>query len=155
MADIVSPSKRSAMMASIRSKNTKPELIVRSLLHRLGYRFRLHGKNLPGRPDIVMAKWQTAIFVNGCYWHGHGGCELFRLPKTRTEFWAQKINGNRSRDKQNYCSLTCAGWKAIVIWECAVSKKRRLQTEELSRLLIEAIQSVHPFHEITGNQIPD
>ncbi len=155
MADIVSPLKRSEMMSGIRSKNTKPELIVRSLLHQLGYRFRLHTKDLPGKPDIFLSRWRTVIFVNGCYWHGHEGCDLFRLPKTRTEFWAQKIIGNQSRDQENYTSLSRANWKTIVIWECAVSKKRKLPTKELSRLLIDAIQSKHAFHEITGNQILD
>ena len=155
MADIVSPIKRSEMMSGIRSKNTKPELIVRSLLHRLGYRFRLHRKDLPGKPDIVLTRWRTAIFVNGCYWHGHEDCDLFRLPKTRTEFWTKKIKGNRSRDKHNYALLDGTDWKTIVIWECAVSKKRQLQRQDLSVLLIAAIQSKHAFHEITGNQMLD
>ena len=150
MADIVSPKKRSDMMSGIRGKNTKPEIIVRSLLHRLGYRFRLHRKDLPGRPDVVLPKWRTVIFVNGCYWHGHENCHLFRPPKTRTEFWINKIEGNQARDQRNYAGLTDAGWKVLVIWECAVSKKLSLTDEELENAIASALGSSQPLIELRG-----
>jgi DNA mismatch endonuclease (patch repair protein) len=150
VTDIVSPEKRSDMMSGIRGKDTKPEIIVRSLLHRLGYRFRLHRTDLPGRPDIVLPKWQTVIFVNGCYWHGHEDCHLFRLPKTRTDFWTNKIEGNRIRDQRNYAALIDAGWKVLIIWECAVSKKLRLSDQEFENAVTEALVSSKLLIEIRG-----
>lgn len=141
MADIVSPEKRSAMMSGIRGKDTKPEIIVRRLLHRLGYRFRLHRKDLPGRPDIVLPKRRTVIFVNGCYWHGHEDCHLYRPPKSRTEFWTNKIEGNQARDQRNYSALEDAGWKVVVIWECAISKKLRLSDMQLEISIATALSA--------------
>ena len=153
MADIVSSEKRSAMMSGIRGKNTKPEIIVRRLLHRLGYRFRLHRKDLLGRPDIVLPKWRTVIFVNGCYWHGHEDCHLFRAPKTRTEFWTNKIEGNQARDRRNYAALEAAGWKVLVIWECSVSKKLRLNDEQLEEEIATALITSHFFVEIRAKSL--
>jgi DNA mismatch endonuclease (patch repair protein) len=150
VADTVSPEKRSDMMSGIRGKDTKPEIVVRRLLHRLGYRFRLHCKDLPGRPDIVLPKWRTVIFVNGCYWHGHKDCHLFRLPKTRTEFWSKKIEGNQARDQRNYIVLEAAGWKVLVIWECAVSKKKILATKQLEIALTAAFKSSKSLIDIRG-----
>lgn len=150
MADIVSPEKRSDMMSGIRGKDTKPEIIIRGLLHRLGYRFRLHRKTLPGRPDIVLPKWRTVIFVNGCYWHGHENCHLFRPPKTRTEFWTNKIEGNQARDRRNHAALQDAGWKVLVIWECAVSKKLSLTAEQLEGAISAALTSSEILIEIRG-----
>lgn len=150
MADIVSPEKRSAMMSGIRGRDTKPEIIVRSLLHRLGYRFRLHRKDLPGRPDIVLPKWHTVIFVNGCYWHGHDSCHLFRPPMTRTEFWSNKIEGNRARDQRNYTALQNSGWKVLIIWECAISKKQRLSDELLELEIVAALASPETIVDIRG-----
>jgi DNA mismatch endonuclease, patch repair protein len=150
VADTVSPEKRSDMMSGIRGKDTKPEIVVRRLLHRLGYRFRLHCKDLPGRPDIVLPKWRTVIFVNGCYWHGHKDCHLFRLPKTRTEFWSKKIEGNQARDQRNYIVLEAAGWKVLVIWECAVSKKKSLTTKQLEIALTAALKSSKSLIDIRG-----
>jgi len=150
MVDIVSPKKRSDMMSGIRGKDTKPEIIVRHLLHRLGYRFRLHRKDLPGRPDIVLPKWRTVILVNGCYWHGHNGCHLFRPPKTRTEFWTNKIAGNQARDRRNYAALENAGWKVLVIWECAVSKKLSLTDEQLEIAIVTALASSRSHIDIRG-----
>ena len=137
-------------MSGIRGKDTKPEIIVRRLLHRLGYRFRLHRKDLLGRPDIVLPKWQTVIFVNGCYWHGHEDCHLFRLPKTRTDFWTNKIEGNRVRDQRNYSALIDAGWKVMIIWECAVSKKLRLSGIGLENAITAALVSSECLVEIRG-----
>ena len=138
------------MMSGIRGKDTKPELIVRRMLHRLGYRFRLHCKDLPGRPDIVLPKWRTVVFVNGCYWHGHDSCHLFRLPKSRTEFWTNKIQGNKVRDQRNYSVLNDNGWKVFIIWECAVSKKLCLSDEELEQRISSAIVSQENITDLRG-----
>jgi DNA mismatch endonuclease, patch repair protein len=150
MADIVSPEKRSSMMSGIRGKDTKPEIIIRCLLHQFGYRFRLHRKDLPGRPDIVLPKWRTVIFVNGCYWHGHEDCHLFRPPKTRTEFWTNKIENNQARDQRNHTALEDAGWKVLVIWECAVSKKLSLTAEQLEAAIAAALASSESLITIRG-----
>lgn len=137
-------------MSGIRGKDTKPEILVRRLLHRLGYRFRLHCRDLPGKPDIVLPKWHTVIFVNGCYWHGHEDCHLFRPPKTRTEFWTSKIAGNKTRDQRNYSALQDAGWKVIVIWECAVTKKLSLSDEQLEIAIATALTSKEPLLNLRG-----
>lgn len=119
LADNLTPEQRSAQMSRIRGSNTKPEVIVRKALHARGFRFRLGGAGLPGRPDIVLPKYRTAIFVHGCFWHGHD-CPLYRLPKTRPEFWARKISANRARDKRVIHQLAELGWKPVVIWECSL-----------------------------------
>lgn len=121
--DIVSEEQRSYNMSRIRSRNTKPELAVRSLLHRLGYRFTVNGpknKQLPGKPDIVLPRHQAVIFVHGCFWHGHEGCAQFRIPRTRTAWWEAKIRGNAERDGRNQLELSELGWRVIVIWECEI-----------------------------------
>lgn len=121
MADIFTPEKRSEVMSRIRGQNTKPEIAVRSMLHAHGYRFTVNGpknKKLPGRPDIVLPKHRTVIFVHGCFWHGHQGCKDFRIPKTRTAFWKNKITTNRARDQRNIAALSELGWKPLVIWAC-------------------------------------
>ncbi|MBA3648843.1 MAG: DNA mismatch endonuclease Vsr [Chitinophagales bacterium] len=119
---------RSFNMSRIRSKNTKPELIVRSFLHKNGFRFRLHDKKLPGKPDIVLKKYRTVIFVHGCFWHGHKGCKYFVVPKTRTEWWLQKINRNREVDKGVLKKLQKENWKIINIWECAFKAGKSAKT---------------------------
>ncbi|MFK7850481.1 MAG: very short patch repair endonuclease [Akkermansiaceae bacterium] len=121
MADIFTTEKRSEVMSRIRGRNTKPEIAVRSMLHAHGYRFTVNGpknRKLPGRPDIVLPKHRTVIFVHGCFWHGHEGCKDFRIPKTRVEFWKNKIFTNRARDIRSISSLKELGWKPIVIWTC-------------------------------------
>ncbi|MGJ3230921.1 MAG: very short patch repair endonuclease [Oceanicaulis sp.] len=122
MADVVSKAKRSEMMAGIRGKDTKPEMLIRRGLHARGYRFRLHVKDLPGKPDIVLPKYSAVIFVNGCFWHGHD-CHLFKWPKTREAFWREKIGTNRRRDAAKKAALSKAGWRCATIWECALKKK--------------------------------
>lgn len=117
MSDRVPPHVRSRMMAGIGAKDTKPELFVRRALHAAGYRYSLHSKKLPGRPDLVLTRHKAAIFVHGCFWHGHG-CRHFKLPATRTEFWAAKIEGNRARDDRAIKALLEAGWRVAVVWEC-------------------------------------
>ena len=121
--DVFTPEKRSEVMAKIRGWDTKPELALRSLLHRHGYRFTVRGpknKSLPGRPDLVLPKYRTVIFVHGCYWHGHERCKHFRLPSSRTEWWTAKIEGNRARDLRNENALRALGWHVVTIWECAL-----------------------------------
>ncbi len=120
--DIWSPEKRSAVMSRIRSRDTKPELIVRSLLHRSGFRFSLRRKDLPGKPDIVLAKYRTVIFVHGCFWHRHRGCKVATMPKSREEFWQAKFDSNVARDRLNQKALKQAGWKVLVLWECEVMR---------------------------------
>lgn len=105
-------------MAQVKSKNTKPEMLVRSLLHRMGYRFRLHIKTLPGHPDVVLPRYKAVIFVHGCFWHGHEGCKRATMPATRTEFWRKKIDGNQSRDRRNLTALEELGYRCLVIWQC-------------------------------------
>jgi len=113
-------------MSRIRSKNTKPEILVRSLLHSMGYRFRLHRKDLPGKPDIVLPKYKTAIFVHGCFWHRHVGCKGATTPKTRTEFWQKKFVGNVERDKKCQNELKELRWHILVIWECEIKNTSSL-----------------------------
>lgn len=123
MADIWTPEKRSEVMAKIRGRDTRPELLARSLLHRHGYRFTIHGpknKSLPGRPDLVLPKYRTVIFVHGCFWHGHENCRHFRLPTSRRDWWAAKINGNRARDLRVQNELLARGWHVVTLWECAL-----------------------------------
>lgn len=115
--DIISPEQRSALMSRIRGKDTKIELEVRRGLHALGFRYRLGGAGLPGRPDIVLPKYRTVVFVHGCFWHRHD-CHLFRLPKTRTEFWKAKIDANHKRDELAIARLAESGWRSKVVWEC-------------------------------------
>lgn len=140
MVDIVSEAQRSYNMSRIRSKDTKPELCVRSMLHRLGYRFTVNGpknKQLPGKPDIVLPKYSTVIFVHGCFWHGHEGCKHATIPKTRTDWWRIKICGNVERDRRNQYKLSTLGWKIVVIWECelkSVEKKKELESKVVSML---------------------
>ena len=121
--DIWSNDKRSLVMSHIRSKDTKPEMAVRSLLHKMGYRFRLHKRELPGCPDIVLPKYNSVIFVHGCFWHLHEGCWDGTIPKTQHEKWKLKLERNVERDKLHYEELQKMGWKVLVIWECEVEKQ--------------------------------
>ena len=124
MPDHLTPQQRRRSMSHIRSKATKPEILVRKWLWAHGYRYRLNVKSVPGKPDIVMRKYRTAIFVNGCFWHGHEGCKYFIMPKTNTAFWQNKIENNRQRDKRNYYILLQNGWQVIVLWQCELSHER-------------------------------
>lgn len=124
-------------MSRIRSKDTRPELIVRQFLHKNGFRFRLHSKDLPGKPDIVLKKYRTAIFIHGCFWHGHEGCKHFVIPKTRTEWWLKKIFGNRDKDTSNISKLMSQGWRVFVVWECDLKKKNPEILEDLIRKIKE------------------
>lgn len=120
MADAVSKIQRSAMMSRVRGRDTGPEIAVRSVLHRAGYRFRLHRRDLPGTPDIVLPAYRTCIFVNGCFWHQHNGCAASKRPTTNVEFWNKKLDRTIQRDQENLRALQELGWKTIVLWECEI-----------------------------------
>jgi len=119
--------KDSERMARVRQRNTSPELAVRSCLHRLGYRFRLHCRDLPGTPDIVLPKHRKAIFVHGCFWHRHPGCKRSTTPKTRTQFWMEKFKATVKRDRRNLAALQASGWEPLVIWECQTAQQSALE----------------------------
>lgn len=123
-------------MSRIRSKDTKPEMLVRSLLHQMGYRFRLHRKDLPGTPDIVLPKYKTIIFVHGCYWHRHKGCKYAYTPKSRVGFWQKKFQGNVERDRKHKRALKTLGWKVIVIWECQTKLLNLIERQFKQKLQI-------------------
>lgn len=123
MVDRLTPERRSWNMSRIRGRDTKPELVVRKLLHEMGYRFRLHRADLPGRPDIVLPRHKTVVFVHGCYWHRHPGCRFAYTPKSRQGFWNAKFASNVARDQRNQFDLTDAGWRVVVIWECQTTDR--------------------------------
>lgn len=123
------------MMSGIRGTNTKPERLVRSGLHALGFRFLLHRRALPGSPDLVLPKWNAVVFVHGCFWHGHEDCAYYRIPKTRTEFWREKINSNIRRDAEATEALHADGWRVGVVWECALRRDSRQTIEELASFI--------------------
>jgi DNA mismatch endonuclease (patch repair protein) len=121
MPDVVDAAIRSRMMSGIRGRNTQPELTVRRFLHGLGFRYRLHDRRLPGKPDIVLSRYRTAIFVHGCFWHQHAGCKLAAKPGTHVEFWRTKLSQNVERDARDVAALTKLGWEAVIMWECGLN----------------------------------
>ena len=133
MADVHTPKQRSYNMSRIRNKDTKPEELVRKYLFSQGFRYRKNDARLPGKPDIVLPKYKTVIFVNGCFWHKHEGCKYFVWPKNNADFWKNKIEGNVIRDDKNYQQLKELGWKVLIIWECEL--KRSCQAERLERIV--------------------
>jgi len=136
MADVHSKETRSYTMSQIKGRNTKPEMLVRKFLHAQGFRYKLHDKTLPGKPDIVLPKYKTVIFIHGCFWHGHKDCKYYIVPKTRTEWWLQKINGNIANDDKALKALKKDGWKIITIWEC------ELKRDKLENTLKKVIRSL-------------
>lgn len=128
MTDVHSKATRSYNMSQIRSKNTKPEVIVRKALFKKGFRYRLHDKQLPGHPDIILKKYKTLIFIHGCFWHGHEKCKYYVVPKTKTEWWLNKINGNKTNDEKAIELLKQAGWRVIIIWECELKPQKQKET---------------------------
>jgi len=147
MIDRVSPHQRSQMMASVKGKNTRPEMLIRRMLHKEGFRFRIHRKDLPGNPNIVLPKHNALILVNGCFWHGHT-CNRSTLPKTNTSFWEEKIEKNVARDKNNISKLLAEGWRVCVIWECAVKPKKALDANQVSLRISSWIKSKNNYYEI-------
>jgi DNA mismatch endonuclease (patch repair protein) len=136
MVDHVDRAKRSMIMRAVRSTHTGPELIVRRLLHKAGYRYRLHGSDLPGRPDLIFPARHKIVFVHGCFWHGHRGCSKARLPKTRVSFWSNKIALNRQRDASTIRQLKRQGWRSLVVWQCQLRRPERV-LQRLVRFLEE------------------
>jgi DNA mismatch endonuclease (patch repair protein) len=140
MTDVHTPATRSYNMSQIKGKNTKPEMLVRQYLHAQGLRYRLHTKDLPGKPDLVLPKYKTVVFVHGCFWHKHDGCRYFVIPKTRTEFWMNKIGRNVANDIRQQQELAAAGWRVLTVWECEL--KPAVRDHNLSEL----------FSTITGRK---
>ena len=149
MADIISPERRSALMSRIRSKDTKIELEVRRGLHALGFRYRLGGAGLPGKPDIVLPKYRTVVFVHGCFWHQHD-CHLFRWPATRQEFWREKIGRNVVNDERSTQALRDAGWRVATVWECALKGRTRPDFGDAMQRLAAWIQTGEQTITIRG-----
>ena len=149
MADIVDPATRSRMMARIRGKNTKPELLIRKALHARGFRYRIHCKDLPGNPDMCFPKHRAVIFVHGCFWHGHD-CHLFKWPKTRPEFWSAKIARNREVDGLAEQKLLSEGWRVATIWECALKGRERLDLDNISQCCADWLRSERSSLVIRG-----
>ncbi|HKI47238.1 MAG TPA: very short patch repair endonuclease [Balneolales bacterium] len=149
MADVHSKETRSKNMAAVRNKNTKPELMIRKDLHRLGFRYRLHANNLPGKPDLVLPKYRAVIFINGCFWHQHD-CHLFKWPSTRKEFWESKINGNKVRDIETAKQLRSMGWRVLTIWECSLKGKSRLPLDDLLSIVSNWIEEGSDEQEVRG-----
>ena len=129
MVDTLTKAERSERMSRVRGKDTKPELIVRRLVHGMGYRYRLHRRDLPGTPDLVLPSRKKAIFIHGCFWHRHPdpACKLARLPKSRLDFWKPKLEGNRRRDRENQARLRKLGWDVLVVWECQIGYKEHIE----------------------------
>ena len=149
MADVVSPAVRSRMMSGIKGKNSQPEILIRKMLFSAGYRFRLHRRDLPGTPDIVMPGRKIVIFVHGCFWHAHEGCKYFKVPATRPDFWIAKLQSNVDRDKRAFEKLKTMGWRILCVWECAT---RESETEKsLLKRMISWIDSDIRIEEIGGS----
>lgn len=149
MADRLTSEQRSRNMSRIRGKDTKPEMVIRRLLHGMGFRYRLHRRDLPGSPDIVLPKHMAAIFIHGCFWHGHQ-CHLFRWPATREEFWRAKIARNTERDTAALVALHAAGWRTLVVWECAVKGRGRLGDAELAKRMSAFVCSTEAREVMAG-----
>lgn len=149
--DIVDKATRSRMMAGIRDRNTKPEITIRRMLHKSGFRYRLHSPRMPGKPDLVFSRFNAVIFVHGCFWHGHENCLLFRIPRSRTEFWTRKIAENKIRDQQNIIKLQESGWRVGVVWECSTKGRSRVEPEVLAKSLTSfLVEDIAPFEEFRG-----
>jgi DNA mismatch endonuclease (patch repair protein) len=150
MSDTISQPRRSWNMSRIRSRDTNPELAVRSMLHRIGFRFSLRRQDLPGRPDIVLVKHHVACFVHGCYWHRHRGCKMAYMPKSRRLFWSAKFKQNVARDNRAICDLRRLGWRVLVVWECQISKSGWIS--RLERMINRPLRSRHPAKPIRVNR---
>ena len=132
MADVVDQATRSRMMSGIKGKNTRPEIVVRKGLHRAGFRFRLHARGLPGKPDLLLPKWRAVVLIHGCFWHRHEGCRFTTTPATRPAFWKEKFAANVLRDERTLVALQEAGWRVATVWECAVRRDPSGTTERLA-----------------------
>lgn len=150
MVDVVDKQTRSRMMSGIKGKDTKPELLVRRGLHKKGYRYKLHDKSLPGKPDLVFPKYKAVIQVNGCFWHKHN-CHIFKWPKSRTEFWKSKILGNVKRDKKQIEEMENEGWRVLIVWECCFKGKTRLPYEDCINSISDWLENSNCSSELVGS----
>jgi DNA mismatch endonuclease (patch repair protein) len=151
VTDIVDKKTRSRMMAGIRAKDTKPEMALRRLLHARGFRYKLHDKKVPGRPDLVFPKYKAVIFVHGCFWHRHELCRYATIPSTRQEFWLRKFEANVSRDIEVQAKLSASGWRVAVVWECALRKNKQL--EAVAEVVSAWLLSNDPHLEIGESEV--
>lgn len=142
MADVHNKAQRSYNMSRIKGKDTKPEMLVRKFLFANGYRYRLHDKKLPGKPDIVLPKYRTVILIHGCFWHGHTGCKYYKVPQTRTDWWLNKINGNKANDEKAVKALKKDGWRIIMLWECD------LKPAKLKKTLLKLLNKFSSSHQL-------
>lgn len=152
MTDVLTTKQRHYNMSRIKSKDTKLELLIRKAIFSYGFRYKLHDKKLPGKPDMVFPKYRAVIFINGCFWHGHG-CHLFKWPKTRAEFWKNKISHNIELDKKNYEKLIKEGWYILTIWECAIKGKKRKSAEIVINNIINWLDNGQRDKQIRGKDI--
>ncbi len=152
MTDVHSPVVRSKNMQAIRSKNTRPEITVRALLHAAGFRYRLHVVTLPGKPDLVFPKYNAVIMVNGCFWHGHN-CQFFKLPATRNEFWKLKIEKNRANDEKALLALKASGWWVATVWECALRKQKSDALDGVTQTLCDWLRSSDVSVELPAGEL--
>ena len=151
MVDVVSPATRSRMMAGIKGKNTRPELVVRKALHALGFRYRLHDSRLPGKPDLVFPGRNVVILIHGCFWQGHD-CHLFKWPSSRKEFWRKKITRNQEKDSESLSALRKGGWRVLTLWECALKGRTRLPFERTIDKIVLWLESKIRTKEIKGKK---
>ena len=149
MTDVLTPEQRKLNMSRIRARNTKPEIRLRKILHAAGFRYRLHQKTLPGKPDLVFSKHRVCIFVHGCFWHGHT-CPMFKLPSTRRDFWLDKISGNQKRDVLAAASLLERGWRVLTVWECALRGPGRLDEQSILRYCANFMRGSEQAVMLTG-----
>lgn len=150
MADVLTPEQRRLNMSRIRGRNTKPELLLRKILHGAGFRYRLHARELPGRPDMIFPRFKAAVFVHGCFWHGHD-CPMFKLPATRQEFWSAKIGGNRLRDQRKAAELEAAGWRILTVWECGLKGPARRPLSEVTACCSSFLKGDEARGELSGD----
>lgn len=148
--DVLTPEQRRLNMSRIRGRNTKPELQLRRGLHKIGFRFQLHVPTLPGKPDLVFPKYRAVLFVQGCFWHGHN-CPMFKLPTTRASFWRDKISANRARDQRSIGELKLAGWRVLMVWECALRGPARLPFDQVLSRCAEFIRSACRETSVSGS----
>jgi len=151
--DTVDKDTRSRIMASVRQRDTGPEMQLRRMLHRLGLRYRLHDRKLPGSPDLVFPRLHAVIFVHGCFWHAHEGCRYATKPSTRAEFWNEKFEANQMRDRRNYSALAASGWRVLVVWECAIKSRKNTGLIGLGDAVAEWLNSDDQYTEIGGNRV--
>jgi DNA mismatch endonuclease (patch repair protein) len=147
--DVLTPDQRRRCMATIKGRNTKPEIVLRKALFSLGLRYQLHQKRLPGTPDLVFPKHRAVVFIHGCFWHGHG-CKLFVVPATNREFWVNKIGGNGSRDKKVICALKALGWRVMTVWECTIRGRDGLPVVEVAGKISRWLHTRKPMGELPG-----